>query len=135
MTFYSMRSHDGGFSITKFDADLNPLDTYQVSPDACTCPAGVRPSCRHRQMLPVFIAADAIDQPMFWSFEEQAWFRLDEPSSEPSPIPEPSQPDLPFGITLLDLTDTRALHNAIADAVGEPQVSPQPSPIFRPRRI
>ncbi len=48
MTLYNLRSPS---TITKFDADGNPEASYEVSADACTCPAGHRPTCRHRQML------------------------------------------------------------------------------------
>ena len=49
MTLYSYRS-DG--TITKFTRDGTFESSYTVSPDACTCPAGTRHTCRHRQMLP-----------------------------------------------------------------------------------
>lgn len=48
MSLYSYRST--GY-VTKFDSDGNVEASYQVSPEACTCPAGHRPTCRHRQML------------------------------------------------------------------------------------
>lgn len=49
MTLYNLRS-DG--TITKWDADGNVQAQYSVSEDGCTCPAGHRHTCRHRQMLP-----------------------------------------------------------------------------------
>lgn len=52
MTMYSYRS-DG--TVTKFDTDGNIESSYTVSEDACTCPAGHRHTCRHRQMLPDLI--------------------------------------------------------------------------------
>lgn len=45
---YSLRSPS---TVTKFDPDGNPQGIYETSFDACTCPAGQRPTCRHRQML------------------------------------------------------------------------------------
>jgi hypothetical protein len=50
MTLYSMRSPD---IITKFDRDGNVESSYHCSGDTCDCPAGQRPTCRHRQMWPV----------------------------------------------------------------------------------
>jgi hypothetical protein len=49
MTLYSMRSPD---IITKFDRDGNVQSSYHCSGDTCDCPAGQRPTCRHRQMWP-----------------------------------------------------------------------------------
>lgn len=48
MSLYSYRST--GY-VTKFDSDGNVEASYQTSPEACTCPAGHRQTCRHRQML------------------------------------------------------------------------------------
>lgn len=49
MTLYNLRSPD---IVTKFDADGNVEASYETSFESCTCPAGHRPTCRHRQMLP-----------------------------------------------------------------------------------
>jgi hypothetical protein len=69
MSLYNLRSSDGDWRITKFDNDLNPESSYLVSAEACECPAGVRPTCRHRQMLPKLLAAGAEDSPMFYDFD------------------------------------------------------------------
>lgn len=51
MTLYSLH-HDGDqYRITKWDRDLNVESTYLMTADECECPAGHRPSCRHRQMF------------------------------------------------------------------------------------
>ena len=52
MTLYSLRSRPDTYAITKFTDDLEAEATYTVSPEGCSCPAGHRPSCRHRDMLP-----------------------------------------------------------------------------------
>src|SRR5207253_1182194 len=49
MTLYSLRSPA---TVTKWDSLGNPQASYEVSRDSCTCPAGHRPTCRHRLMLP-----------------------------------------------------------------------------------
>jgi len=49
MTLYNYRS-DG--TVTKWDTFGNIESQYLVSEEGCTCPAGHRPTCRHRQMLP-----------------------------------------------------------------------------------
>ncbi len=58
MSLYSLKTDTAAkafgaaqFIITKFDDDLNVEASYLVTELACTCPAGVRPSCRHRKML------------------------------------------------------------------------------------
>lgn len=46
----------GGFAMTRFDLDMNPEVTYEVTNATCTCPAGVRPTCKHRsRLLPAFM--------------------------------------------------------------------------------
>lgn len=77
MTLYNLRSADGDWRITKFTNELDPEGSYLVSADACTCPAGVRPTCRHRQMLPKFLAAGAEDSGMFFHFETEQFLAPD----------------------------------------------------------
>lgn len=73
MTLYSLRSADGSYRIQKFDADLNPLfdSSYLISEGGqeCSCPAGHRKSCRHRQMLGSMLKANLLDSPDFWNHD------------------------------------------------------------------
>lgn len=69
MTLYNLRETDGIYTITKFTTDLEVESSYQTSFDACNCPAGARPTCRHRQMLPKMIAEDICNQYAFLEFE------------------------------------------------------------------
>lgn len=78
MTFYNLRSNspterkpDLPFTIIKFDADLNPESTYSLGHTVCECPAGHRPTCRHRQMLPKLISR--VDTAWFYCFETGEW--------------------------------------------------------------
>ena len=73
MSLYNLKSADGDWRITKFTNDLDVESSYLVSRDACECPAGHRPSCRHRQMLPRMLAAQAEDSPMFYDFDNDRW--------------------------------------------------------------
>lgn len=73
MTLYNLKSADGDWRITKFDNELNVESSYLVSRDACECPAGHRPSCRHRQMLPKMLAAGAEDSGMFYNFDHDVF--------------------------------------------------------------
>lgn len=68
------------FIINKFDEDLNHESTYLVSKTGCTCPAGVRPSCRHRNMLPRMM--QHIGDGWFHVYETNKWIR---PLNEPEP--------------------------------------------------
>ena len=69
MTLYNARTSGDSLRITKFDDDLNPIDdsSYLTSQTECTCPAGHRPTCRHRQMY--FALWMIRDSGKFWDFE------------------------------------------------------------------
>lgn len=54
-TLYSLRTDPLGYRITKF-VDGEPEGSYITNERDCECPAGPRPTCRHRQMLPVMLA-------------------------------------------------------------------------------
>lgn len=56
------------YRITKF-TDGNVESSYITTYSECDCLAGVRPSCRHRQMLPQMIAADIVNSSFFWNFD------------------------------------------------------------------
>lgn len=72
-TLYSCKEEIGRddakrYRISKFvDGDLE--SSYLTTYDTCECPAGVRPSCRHRQMLPQMRAASIINTHWFWDFD------------------------------------------------------------------
>ena len=74
MSLYNLRTADGSYRITKFTNDLDVEASYLVSPTECECPAGHRPSCRHRQMLPKMLAVGADDQPMFYDHDNDRFF-------------------------------------------------------------
>ena len=69
MTLYNLKSSDGHWRITKFTNDLEVESSYITSLQECECPAGSRPTCRHRQMLPKMLSIGAEDSPMFYDFE------------------------------------------------------------------
>lgn len=77
MSHYNCRQTEtpGTYLFTKFDEDLNIVDdsVYLTSESECTCPAGSRATCRHRQMLPIFLAYDRIDTGWFYQFETSSW--------------------------------------------------------------
>ena len=69
MTLYNLKSSDGAWRITKFTNDLEVESSYITSLQECECPAGSRPTCRHRQMLPKMLNVGAEDSGMFYDFE------------------------------------------------------------------
>lgn len=72
-TIYSFKTEIDHLSIervrvSKFvDGELE--SSYLTTHDECDCPAGVRPSCRHRQMLPQAQAAGIVNTHWFWDFD------------------------------------------------------------------
>lgn len=76
--------HDGDqFRITKFDTDMNVEASYLLNAHECECPAAARDTCRHRQMLPKFIARGAVDTEWFYDFDRGGWVQLALPGAEP----------------------------------------------------
>lgn len=74
---YNLRSAPadgpGQFIITKFDKHLNVESSYLVSKAECACPAGSKPSCRHRKMLPTFIRANHVGDGWFLNWADHKW--------------------------------------------------------------
>lgn len=56
------------YRITKF-VDGEVESSYHVDRSACECPAGVRPTCRHRQMLPQMLNADIANTHWFYDHD------------------------------------------------------------------
>ena len=72
-TLYSCR-HDGDqYRMTKFDEDMNVEASYLLTATECECPAGSRPSCRHRQMLPKFHQRGAIGTNLLYDYDWGKW--------------------------------------------------------------
>ena len=83
MSLYNCKSTSAAtpfrYVMTKFDNDLNPESSYIVSISDCSCPAGYRPTCRHRQMLPLFVIQNNfVDEPMFFDFDTRNWLSMGE---------------------------------------------------------
>jgi hypothetical protein len=73
-TLYSIRTHidaegRSDHIITKF-TDGEVESSYRTSREACECPAGVRPTCRHRQMLPHMLGAGIVNTHWFLTWPE-----------------------------------------------------------------
>jgi hypothetical protein len=98
-TLYNCHTDGDEYRITKF-IDGNPESSYLLSHAECQCPAGSRPTCRHRQMLPEFISRQIIDTHWFldWDdgkiccdFEGAPWpvIKLESASAEGDALLEP----------------------------------------------
>jgi hypothetical protein len=136
-------------AVTKFDTLGNVESTYETSDSGCTCPAGHRPMCRHRAMLPNL--RPIADTHWFYDFDRHDVVDLNgmtkatfdriamrEQLSKPIQEPYASLADalrdanIP-GVQVFDLsrTEPATLHNAIAEAVGEPAIKPATSRMRR----
>ena len=90
MTYYHLAhgdfSADGDYIITKLTPDFVAEATYNLSLRECTCPAGHRPTCRHRQMLPTFLAAGHISDGYLLSWPLLVWLPPHNPDGS-DPVP------------------------------------------------
>lgn len=67
------RDGNGFYRITKFDADLNVESSYITTALTCDCPAGERPMCRHREMLPKFLLRNAVNTFWMYDYDRDGW--------------------------------------------------------------
>ena len=91
MSLYNVKKFDEAYQITKFTDDLDVESSYITSRSTCDCPAGVRDTCRHRQMLPEFLEAKYVDKSWFLDWDNHLWFYYDVQSGEM--MTEPPKPD------------------------------------------
>lgn len=134
---YNCRDDGDQWRITKFDSDFNPEASYLLDASNCECPAGHRPTCRHRQMLPKFIARNAVNTQWFFDHDRGGWVQgwKDEPAVEarsnilPTNEIESEYEDEPS----LDV-ETQQAHTHI-DEYGEGNPSQTPSPIQSPNPL
>lgn len=67
-TLYSLRTEGPEYRITKI-VDGEVESSYTMTERECTCPAGHRTSCRHRQMIPDMLARGIVNTHWFWDFD------------------------------------------------------------------
>lgn len=76
-TIDEMAGAEGVYAVIKCDEDYNQEEQYFVSEVGnemiCTCFAGGRPTCRHRQMLRKFQAEERVGQRWYYQFDKQKW--------------------------------------------------------------
>lgn len=87
MTLYNCKHAGDEYRITKFDNHHNVESSYLCTTSECECPAGVRPTCRHREMLPKFLNRGAVGTGFWYDYDRGGWVDMrteDEVESEPS---------------------------------------------------
>ena len=74
-TLYSLRTNPSGeFTILKFDRDYNLESLYALTASSCTCPRGaLGKPCRHRKLLPEFIAKGHTNDGWFLDWDTRLW--------------------------------------------------------------
>lgn len=127
---YSCR-HDGDlYRISKFN-DGNVESSYLTNGSACDCPAGQRRVCRHREMLPLFIRRGAVNSGWQLDYDRGGWVQMYVDEVEHT-TPADTMPPLPEGVQMFGMDDVLGIHNAIAEAVGEPEAMiPSPAKPWR----
>jgi hypothetical protein len=100
MTLYNLRTALDDYRITKFTKDLDVESSYLIGaapPHECECPAGVRPTCRHRQMLGDLLPL--VDTEFFWDFERHTCVDADGTVA----IPQAPKTELHLGEPLITI--------------------------------
>lgn len=72
-SLYNCKHSGDQYRVTKFTSDFEVEASYICDLHSCECPAGHRPTCRHRQMLPKFIARDYVGSNFFFDFDRGGW--------------------------------------------------------------
>lgn len=91
-SLYSLRSTPtpGEFSIMKFDEDYAVESLYALSATTCTCLQGHKPKCKHRRMLPLFLAAGHVDDGWFLDWTTRLWHHPLADADAPAPLADPA---------------------------------------------
>ncbi len=129
-TLYNCHTDGDQYRITKFDSVGNVESSYLCTVDECECPAGHRPSCRHRHMLLRFIAKGAVNSFYFYDYDRQGWV-TNEPAIAKDPMFKPVEPEPITSEEIEALPD--GLEKDYQLAMSEPAPAP-PEPTLR-RRI
>jgi len=83
MTLYSLKTTENGYQIFKLGDDFEHQATYELEWTAhdkqgrdklsCSCPAGARPNCRHREMAYLFTSERKIDKGWLFDYDNRQW--------------------------------------------------------------
>ena len=121
---YSLRKApegaEGEFTILKFDRDFNLLSIYALTADSCVCPQGSRGKpCRHRKLLPEFIAKGHTNDGWFLDWDTRQWREpLGEASERSESVKIASTTKLASATPACETTDESDLKPLDAQASG-----------------
>lgn len=122
--------------ITKF-VDGEVESSYLTTPATCDCPAGVRPTCRHRQMLPHMIQCDIINTHWFYNFDRGLVVDFEGVSRQAHEMAKPAsealQGNLPLtlGEPLIDIQGPPGQLNEFVVVESRPSTAIAPTVIWR----
>lgn len=123
MSLYNLKSDDGQWRITKFDNGLNVESSYLTSLEGCECPAGARPTCRHRTMLPRMLNVGAENSGMFYDFDADQFLEPLSDAEDTQPvIVSPVEPE----------TEARSALSTSSPSSTEPNLDKALETIMRP---
>ena len=121
MTLYSCK-HDGQeYRITKFDDDLNVESSYLCTELECECPAGVRPICRHREMLPKFIERKTVGTDWWFDYDRGGWVQM---GNGDGSVDLPKEDEYLKGIMEQEGPHSQAVTTAGFDSAGGGSIPP-----------
>src|SRR5882724_4244811 len=119
---YNCRHSGDQYRITKFDSEMNPLSSYLCTFEECDCPRGPHPTCRHRQMLPMFINRQHIGDEWFLDFDHGGWVQMGPEFAQLTGLQEEQIlmgfHNLPEGVTMIVMDSPDKVvdvHNTIAN--------------------
>lgn len=70
------------------------MSSYLTTERECDCPAGQRPMCRHREMLPAFIRRGKVNSDWMFDYDRGGWVQVWEELEMPALV-ERATPTLP----------------------------------------
>ena len=70
---YTCRHSGDQYRITKLDDNYDVVSSYICTTTECDCPAGQRSTCRHREMLPRFIARGTVATEWMFDYDRGGW--------------------------------------------------------------
>ncbi len=77
--YYSRRTTPQGYRIVKFDEAINVLAIYELIQRrgyvSCQCFQASKHTCRHRQMIEIFIQYARVDQGWFYAYDTGEWLK------------------------------------------------------------
>lgn len=123
------------YRITKFNSDMDVESSYTCTETWCECPAMGRPTCRHREMLPKFIARGAVNTHWFLDFDRGGWVSTDwegDKTAANATEALEAMASCPYWNGEKSLSEPEPVEVSRASSTDtEPRTEPNPTPILR----